>query len=168
MIWKISANIQSFFHKCKRDNINAYSAQTAFFMILSAIPFLMMFSALMKYTPVTEGMILQLVNKTMPEYIAPFLVSVINEVYTKSIGIVSVTAVVAIWSAAKGVQYMTDGLNVVNDIEETRKLVCASFLGNHLYSCICNCHYFNVDVSGFWEIIAGIDCGKFSLDGICS
>lgn len=120
MTWKIIANIQSFFNKCKRDNINAYSAQAAFFVILSAIPFLMLFSALMKYTPVTEGMILQLVNETMPEYIAPFLVSVINEVYTKSIGIASAAAVVAIWSAAKGMQYMTDGLNVVNDIEETR------------------------------------------------
>lgn len=89
-------------------------------MILSAIPFLMLFSSLIQYTPITEGMILQLVNQAMPQYIAPFVISIINEVYTKSFGIVSVAAVAAIWSAAKGVQYLTDGLNVVNDIEETR------------------------------------------------
>ncbi len=52
----------------------------------------------------------------MPEYIAPFLISLLDEVYNRSAGIISITAIVAIWSAAKGVQYMTDGLNSVNDL----------------------------------------------------
>ena len=43
-----------------------------------------------------------------------------RQVYSRSMGIISITAIIAIWSAAKGVQYMTDGLNSVNDLEETR------------------------------------------------
>ena len=35
LIWKIIGNGKSFFDKCKRDKINAYSAQSAFFIILS-------------------------------------------------------------------------------------------------------------------------------------
>ena len=31
MIWKIIGNGKSFFDKCKRDKINAYSAQSALF-----------------------------------------------------------------------------------------------------------------------------------------
>ena len=120
MLWKLIGNVKSFLDKCKRDNINAFAAQAAFFILLSSIPFLMVFSSLLQYTPVTEGMILQIVNETMPEYIAPFLVNIINEVYTKSFGIVSIAAIAAVWSAAKGVQYMANGLNVVNDIVETR------------------------------------------------
>lgn len=120
MIWKIAGNVKLFFDKCKKDNINAFAAQSAFFIILSSIPFLMVFSSLLKYTPVTEGMIMSIVNTTMPDYIAPFFISVINEVYNKSVGIVSLAAIVAIWSAAKGVQYMANGLNIVNDIVETR------------------------------------------------
>ena len=84
MLWKLIGNVKSFLDKCKRDNINAFAAQAAFFILLSSIPFLMVFSSLLQYTPVTEGMILQIVNETMPEYIAPFLVNIINEVYTKS------------------------------------------------------------------------------------
>ena len=61
-----------------------------------------------------------IVNRAMPDYIAPFCVSIINEVYNKSFGIISVAAVLAIWSAAKGVQYMAGGLNAINGIEETR------------------------------------------------
>lgn len=120
MIWKIAGNIKVFIKKCKDDNINAFAAQSAFFIILSAIPFLMMFSSLLQYTPVTESVIMSLIKHTMPDYIAPFCVSIINEVYNKSFGIISVAAILAVWSAAKGVQYMANGLNVVNDIKETR------------------------------------------------
>lgn len=120
MIWKIIANVTSFIDKCKRDKINAYSAQSAFFIILSAIPFLMVFSSLLQYTAVTESMLLEVIRRVMPEYIAPFLISLVDEVYHRSMGIISVTAIAAIWSAAKGVQYIADGLNSANDLEETR------------------------------------------------
>ena len=120
MIWKIIGNIKLLVEKCKRDNINAFAAQTAFLIILSAIPFLMFFSSLLRYTPVTKGVLMAIVNRAMPDYIAPFCVSIINEVYNKSFGIISVAAVLAIWSAAKGVQYMAGGLNAINGIEETR------------------------------------------------
>ena len=109
-----------FTEECKRDKISAYAAQAAFFIILSIIPFLMVFSSLLQYTNVTEGMLLKTITRIMPEYIAPFLVSLIHEVYSRSMGIISVTAVAAVWSAAKGIQYMADGLNSVHDIEEHR------------------------------------------------
>lgn len=120
MIWKIIGNVKAFMDKCKRDKINAYSAQSAFFIILSIIPFLMLFSSLLRYTNITEGMLLKIIERVMPQYVAPFLISLLDEVYNRSMGIVSATAVAAVWSAAKGVQYMTDGLNSVNDLEETR------------------------------------------------
>lgn len=120
MIWKIIGNVKSFMDKCKRDKINAYSAQSAFFIILSAIPFLMVFSSLLQYTAVTESMILDIIRRVMPGYVSPFVISLVEEVYNRSMGTISITAIAAIWSAAKGVQYMTDGLNAVNDLEETR------------------------------------------------
>ena len=65
-------------------------------------------------------MLLEIIRHLMPEYVSPFLISLVDEVYSRSMGIISITAIIAIWSAAKGVQYMTDGLNSVNDLEETR------------------------------------------------
>lgn len=119
-VWKIFGNIISFSDKCKRDKINAYSAQSAFFIMLSVIPFLMVFSSLLQYTSITESMLLTLIERVMPQYIAPFLISLVDEVYNRSMGIISVTAVAAVWSAAKGVQYIADGLNSVHNLEETR------------------------------------------------
>ena len=93
----------------------------------------MVFSSLLQYTSVTESMLLEIIRHLMPEYVSPFLISLVDEVYSRSMGIISITAIIAIWSAAKGVQYMTDGLNSVNDLEETRELVCAQILGGRLY-----------------------------------
>lgn len=120
MIWKLIQEMRAFAQKCKRDKISAYSAQSAFFIILSIIPFLMLFSSLLRYTSITEEILLQVIRQIMPEYVSPFLVSLVREVYRNSIGIVSASGIVAVWSAAKGVQYMADGLNSVNGLEETR------------------------------------------------
>ena len=120
MVWKIIKNGRHFLEKCKRDKINAYAAQTAFFIILSLIPFLMVFLSLLQYTPITEATLLAIYEKTLPEYISPFMISITDEIYNRSIGIISATAIVAIWSAAKGVQYVADGLNTVNNLKENR------------------------------------------------
>ena len=120
MIWKIVFHGMKFAKECKEDKINAYAAQTAFFMLLSIIPFLMVFLSLIKYTPVTESMLLSLYEEGLPSYISPFFITITDEIYGRSIGITAVSAIVAIWSAAKGVQYLTDGLNSVNDLVENR------------------------------------------------
>lgn len=127
MIWRIIAATRTFVEKCRKDNISAFAAQSAFFIVLSLIPFIMLFISLVQYTPVTEGMILNMVNKVMPTYISPFLIGIIHEMYNNSIGLVSVAAVVAVWSAAKGIQYLMGGLNSVYDIEETRNWIFLRF-----------------------------------------
>ena len=99
--------VTRFLAKCQKDKINAYSAQIAFFIILSIIPFLMVFSSMLQYTSITEDMVFEIIERVMPQYVAPFLVTLVKEIYTRSMGIISVTAIIAIWSAAKGIQYMT-------------------------------------------------------------
>ena len=110
--------VKEFLDKCKKDKINAYSAQSAFFVILSLIPFLMVFSSLLQYTNITEDMVITVIKKIMPQYVSPFLISLVKEIYSRSVGLISITAIVAVWSAAKGIQYMADGLNSVHELEE--------------------------------------------------
>ena len=58
-----------------------------------------------------------------PDTMDSLVVNIIHDVYNKSIGIVSVTAVVTLWSAGKGVLALMRGLNVINDVEENRNYV---------------------------------------------
>lgn len=120
MIWKLIFYFAKFMKECKEDKINAYAAQSAFFILLAIIPFLMVFLSLLKYTPITESMLLEMYEEGLPGYISPFFISITDEIYTRTFGVTAVSAVVAIWSAAKGMHALTDGLNAVNDLEENR------------------------------------------------
>ena len=117
---KLIKEIIRFVDECREDNVTAYAAQSAYFTLLSLIPFLLFFGALLKYTPVSLDFLAQGVTLVFPEYISGFLVNIIRETYESSAGLLSISAIIAIWSSAKGIQYLTDGLNKMYDLTETR------------------------------------------------
>lgn len=119
--------IQCYMEKCKRDHVGAFAAQAAFFIILSSIPFLMFLTSLLQYTPISKEYLTQVIGESVPEYIEPFLISIVNEVYTQNVGLLSATAILAIWAAGRAIQYMTAGLNSVHDIYETRNWIVVRF-----------------------------------------
>lgn len=106
--------------KCKEDNIGAYAAQTAFFIMMSLVPLMMFFITLIQYTPISEAMLLQWVHQYLPDYLEPVIITILDEVFSESAGILSTTAVIAIWSASKGLHYLSDGLDEVNAVKEKR------------------------------------------------
>ena len=124
---KIVREIMRFVEECKSDNVTAYAAQSAYFTLLSMIPFLLFFGALLKYTPVSLDFLVKGVNLVLPDYISGFLVSIIRETYESSVGLISLSAIFAIWSSARGIQYLTEGLNKMYDLEETRNWVILRF-----------------------------------------
>lgn len=119
--------VQFFMTKIKRDNIGAYAAQAALFIIMSAIPFLLVFLSLIRYTPVTESMILSGIEMLIPGNLSPTLVSIVDEVYNNSARVLPVAVIFAIYSAAKAIQSLRYGLNIVYDIEETRNWFALRF-----------------------------------------
>ena len=119
--------VKTYLDKCKRDNIGAFAAQAAFFIIMSAIPFLMVFTSLLQYTNISQEYVTDLLCRAMPKYIEPILQPILNEVYSRSVGIISITAIIALWAAGKALQYMTAGLNVLNGIDETRNWFVVRF-----------------------------------------
>ena len=128
MIWKLIFNVAKFMKECKEDKINAYAAQSAFFILLAIIPFLMVFLSLIQYTPITESMLLTLYEDGLPGYISPFFITITDEIYNRSFGITAVSAVVAIWSASFGAELCEPcGLCaeylLVSGIEEKEELV---------------------------------------------
>lgn len=103
-----------------KKNISAFAASTAFFLFLSLIPMLMLLCAVIPYTPVTENNLLKVAAAIAPDSMKALLTGIIREVYDKSAGIISVTAVATLWSAGKGMLALMRGLNAINDVEENR------------------------------------------------
>lgn len=105
------------------DHVGAYAAQTAYFFMLCMIPIILLLLTLVQFTPVTKADVMTAVVQVFPSSVDSLIVSIVNQVYNQSMGIIPVTAVVALWSAGKGVLAMTSGLNCVYGCHETRNYV---------------------------------------------
>ncbi len=123
MFGKIYTVIKSFLLKIKEDRCDAYAAQAAYFIILSSIPFLMFLFSFASYTIISKEILVEAMEGMLPEYIMSFVQTIINDVYDQSIGLISVSALATIWSAAKAVQYIKNGINAVHGILETRNFI---------------------------------------------
>ncbi len=80
----------------------------------------MLLCAILPYTPLTEANLMSAAREISPDAMDSLLINIIGDVYDKSIGIVSVTAIVTLWTAGKGVLALMRGLNAINDVEENR------------------------------------------------
>lgn len=112
--------VKDFLDKLKRDNVGAYAAQATLFIIMSVIPFLLVLSSLLRYTPITEEMILNGIHKFTPGSVSPMIVSIIDETYKNSAKLLVPAVIIAVYSSAKAVQSLRYGLNIIYDIPETR------------------------------------------------
>ncbi|MEF9839684.1 MAG: YihY/virulence factor BrkB family protein [Lachnospiraceae bacterium] len=116
-------NIQKFTDKITENHTSAYAAQSAFFIVLSLIPIILLLLTLVQFTPVTKGDVMTAVVQVIPKSIYPTIISIVNQVYNQSRTVIPLTAVVAVWSAGRGVLSMSSGLNCVYGSKETRNYV---------------------------------------------
>ena len=52
--------------KFAADNLPAYSAQAAFFLFLSIFPIIILTSTLIRYTPLTDKMLISIIDEVIP------------------------------------------------------------------------------------------------------
>ena len=102
------------------NHVGAYASQSAFFFVLSLIPIILLLLTMVQYTPVTRTDVMKAVTEVFPKTVTPFLISIINEVYSQSKAMIPVTILVALWSAGRGVLAITSGLNCIYQSKETR------------------------------------------------
>ncbi len=112
--------LMEFTDQLKRNHVDVYSASAAFFIFVSIIPFLIVLLTLIPYTPITKSDLLAAIVELLPSEMDALGINIIDELYGKSSAILSISAVAAIWSAARGVQAITKGLNEISGIDETR------------------------------------------------
>ncbi|MBO5094769.1 MAG: YihY/virulence factor BrkB family protein [Lachnospiraceae bacterium] len=116
MYWKIYKMIRNFARQVSTENVSAYAASTAFFTFLSLIPLLMVVCAIIPYTPITESMLMGVIARLTPHSTNGLMVTLIEEVYDESSGILPVAAIGALWIAAKGMLALMRGLNAVGGV----------------------------------------------------
>ena len=105
--------ILGFADRITGDHVAAYAAQTAYFLMMSFIPFVLFLAAIVQYTPLTYGMVRQVIISIVPENLQGFVLGIVAEVFSKNAAVLSVSALVALWSSGKGMQALINGLNTI-------------------------------------------------------
>lgn len=102
------------------DNISAYSAQCSYYTILSFIPFIILLITLIQYTNIEQQALFNAISKIVPSSMNEFILGIVREVYSKSIGTISISIIFTIWSAGKGLFALIKGLHVVYDVTDKK------------------------------------------------
>lgn len=100
--------------KATKDDIGARSANAAFFMTVSFVPFIMLLLSMTRFFPLDEANVIEQIVSVFPGGTRDFVTSFIGETYRKSgTALISITAVTTLWAASIGVHALVSGLNIV-------------------------------------------------------
>lgn len=116
----IISRMLGFVARASRDHVGAYAAQAAYFLILSFIPFLIFLMTVMRYTPITYNMVRHAIMSVVPENLHSFVLGIVAEVYGRSSAALPIAGLTSLWSAGKAMQSLTNGLNTICHVKETR------------------------------------------------
>ena len=105
----------------KKDDIGAFSAQSAFFMTISVIPFIMLLISVIKFLPLSDEQLIAYLIDIFPYGARSLIASFVQEIFEKpGAAVISITAVYTLWAASMGVFAVAKGLNRVFCTSETR------------------------------------------------
>ena len=120
MFQKLIDIFRDFAGNMSKKNISAFSASTAFFLFLSLIPMLAVICSVIPYTAFTEENLLGVIAGFVPVSVSPLVSGIVEDVYSRSAGVLSIAVVSTLWTAGKGMLALIRGLNAINDVEENR------------------------------------------------
>ena len=120
----------SFYHtivyygkKFNSYHIPTYAASASFFIITAIFPLLMLALSIVSLTPPSRQDFLDMIMVLLPESLAPMLSSVASELVPFSATTLSISLVAILWTAAKSMLGLLDGLNAIADVNDTRNFV---------------------------------------------
>ena len=101
--------------------IGIHAAGACYFMVLAVFPALLLTLSLLRYTGLQVEYLTDLVAGFVPTALMPDVKRLIVSTYRNATGtMVSVSALIALWSASRGVYGVLTGLNAIYDVDEDR------------------------------------------------
>ena len=102
-------------------NIPLHASNTAYFIVLSVFPALLLVLSGLRYTRLELASLLELMDDFLPDAMMDTMVEIITSVYNNASGAVAgVSALTALWSASKGLYGLLLGLNNIYGVSEDR------------------------------------------------
>lgn len=115
-----------------KDEVTVYAAQASFFIVLSAFPFIMLLISIIQVVPaVSHADLLRIVTRIFPLKVLPLIETILEDLYSTSpAAILSVTTVVTLWSASRGMLGIERGLNRIAGCSRRRNYVLSRIINS--------------------------------------
>ncbi len=103
-----------------RDNITLYSAQTAYFVVVSIIPFaIVLVPVLMLLVPEDTVTLLSSFVRMLPGNLGEIAESVLHSLFqSPGTSVVSLYVILSLWAASKGIMSLQTGLHGIYHVQE--------------------------------------------------
>lgn len=109
--------------KSSADRVGAYSAQIAFFILMTIFPMVILFLQLIRVAPISQESILYAIDSVFPDYLLTTLHGLLQEVYSASTELVPITIVTTLWTTSKVMHAMVQCLDTICSKEGARNWV---------------------------------------------
>lgn len=116
---KVIKEVKYLMEKLNKNNIGEHAAGCAYYTILAFIPIIMLILTLTKYIGIDEEFLFLIFDEAIPSNILnDAVMGIVREVYSKSVGTITISAIFILWSAGKGFFALCRGLNAAYEVEE--------------------------------------------------
>ena len=110
--------------KVKNNHIDEFTAQCAYFTILAFIPLVILILTLTKYIGIEQSTLFYIIDSLFPSNILNnSIINIVKEVYSKTLGTVTISAIFILWSAGRGFVALCKGLYSAYEIKEAEKYI---------------------------------------------
>ena len=110
-----------FWSETADEHMGAFAAQSAFFIFLSFFPLINIVISLPRFLPFTQDQMLEVIYFILPHKFESYVGDIVNDMYLHSSDSMTVISIViTLWSAAKGIMAIRNGLNEVYRSREKR------------------------------------------------
>lgn len=129
--------------KSTEDSLSAYAAQTTFFILLSFFPFVMLLLMVVNKLSFVRNNVVGYILDIVPSELKEYVMYVVDDVfYSEGYSFTIVTAIVSLWSAGKGIQSLSMGLDRIYRVERRKNYILSRLLSAlytllFLIMCLC-------------------------------
>lgn len=118
-----------FIRKFNEHRVSIHAAQVAFFITVSLFPFLMFLITLLRFTPLSENVVLAVVESVIPGNLSSVVMSWLKESYAAASGtILSLTVITTLWAGSKGFSSIAFELDCIYEVPNRRNLIIRRLL----------------------------------------
>ena len=101
--------------------VPVYAASACYFLAIAVFPALLLILASLRYTPLSATNLIRLLEGILPSALMGAVESlIVSTYYNSSAGLLSISAIAALWSASRGIHGLLTGLNRIYGVQENR------------------------------------------------